>query len=97
MIRPDDVTIGTAGSGNANAVPVTVRVSEYQGRVFAVEAQTKSGTTMFGFSQEPLRPGEEAVASIAAESIRVYGEDAPHGAARAAAAEAELAASGAPA
>ncbi|GMA96103.1 ABC transporter ATP-binding protein [Pseudolysinimonas kribbensis] len=101
MVRPDDVTIAAAdaapGEARANAIPVTVRVSEYQGRVFAVEAQTAGGTTVFGYSETLLQPGTAAVASIAAESIRVYGEDAPHGAARAAAAEAELAASGVPA
>ena len=97
MIRPDDVAIAETGAAEANTIDVTVRVSEYQGRAFAVEAQTASGTTIFGFSQTPLAPGSQAVASIAAESIRVYGEDAPNGAARAAAAEAELAASGAPA
>jgi putative spermidine/putrescine transport system ATP-binding protein len=97
MIRPDDVAIAATGAPDANTLPVTVRVSEYQGRAFAVEAQTASGTTIFGFSETPLAPGDAAVASIRAEAIRVYGEDAPHGAARAAAAEAELAASGAPA
>ncbi len=97
MIRPDDIAIGQTGAPDANTIDVTVRVSEYQGRAFAVEAQTASGATLFGFSQTPLAPGSSAVASVAAESIRVYGEDAPNGAARAAAAEAELAASGAPA
>jgi putative spermidine/putrescine transport system ATP-binding protein len=97
MIRPDDVAIAETGAAGANTIDVTVRVSEYQGRAFAVEAQTASGTTLFGFSQTPLAPGSPAVASITAESVRVYGEDAPNGAARAAAAEAELAASGAPA
>jgi putative spermidine/putrescine transport system ATP-binding protein len=97
MVRPDDVAIGATGLQDANTIPVTVRVSEYQGRAFAVEAQTTTGTTVFGFSETPLAPGDAVVASIRADAIRVYGEHTPDGAARAAAAEAELAASGAPA
>jgi putative spermidine/putrescine transport system ATP-binding protein len=97
MVRPEDVVIGTTAVADRNAIPVTVRVSEYQGRAFAVEAQTTAGLTLYGFSDSPLQPGDAVVASIAAESIRVYGERTPDGAARAAAAEAELAASGAPA
>jgi putative spermidine/putrescine transport system ATP-binding protein len=97
MVRPDDVTVGEKAVAGMNAVPVTVRVSEYQGRAFAIEAQTKSGVTLFGFSERPLRPGDQVIASIPPEAVRVYGEDAPNGAARAAAAEAELATSGMPA
>jgi putative spermidine/putrescine transport system ATP-binding protein len=95
MVRPDDVSIGETAAPDTNAIPVKVRVSEYQGRAFAVEAQTQDGVTLFGFADSPLRPGDPAIASIAARSIRVYGERSPDGAARAAAAEAELAASGA--
>lgn len=94
MIRPEDVVIDESPRPGGNSIPLVVRVSEYQGRTFAVEGTTAHGVTVYGYSEHPFRPGDHAIASVAASSVRLYGEEAPNGAARAMAAEANLAASG---
>jgi len=70
MIRPDDLVI--TGSANANALPVRVRVCEYQGRHFAVEGVTTSDVTVHCHADHPLAPGDEVAVVVAPERVRVY-------------------------
>jgi len=70
MIRPDDLVI--TGFANANALPVRVRVCEYQGRHFAVEGVTTSGVTVHCHADHPLAPGDEVAVVVAPERVRVY-------------------------
>jgi putative spermidine/putrescine transport system ATP-binding protein len=75
MTRPDDVVIGGPVAPAENQVDLTVRVSEYQGRVFAIEGRTERGLTVFGQSACALSPGQRVVCHFAPERIRVYGGD----------------------
>jgi putative spermidine/putrescine transport system ATP-binding protein len=92
MTRPDDVVIGGPVAPTENEIHLVVRVSEYQGRVFAIEGRTERGVTLFGQSSQALAPGDPVISHIAPERIRVYREDEMAGLS---AADVELVASGA--
>ncbi|OON32939.1 spermidine/putrescine ABC transporter ATP-binding protein [Micromonospora sp. Rc5] len=73
MIRPEDLLITREpATGAGNEVPVDVRVCEYQGRSFAVEGTGPGGRVLHGRSDQPVRPGERAVAVVAPDRIRVF-------------------------
>ena len=74
MTRPEDTVIVDTPTSAENQIPLTVRVCEYQGRAFAVEGQTREGATIHAQSSRPLQPGEPAYAYVAAERVRVYGQ-----------------------
>lgn len=78
LIRPDDLVItaeenpGDGTISGDNLIPLTVRVCEYQGRHFAVEARTATGTAVHGHAQRPLAPGERAFARVRPDRLRVF-------------------------
>ena len=78
MIRPDDLVITEpVEEVSPDALPVRVRVCEYQGRHFAVEATVEDGTTVHGHAERALAPGAEAIARVRPDRVRVFAQDSP--------------------
>ncbi|HVV19552.1 MAG TPA: TOBE domain-containing protein, partial [Pseudonocardiaceae bacterium] len=67
MIRPDDLVVADDG-----ALPVRVRVCEYQGRYFAVEGAAAGGATVHCHSERAVAPGERVRVTVRPERVRVY-------------------------
>ncbi|GLH99365.1 ABC transporter ATP-binding protein [Phytohabitans aurantiacus] len=73
LIRPDDLRLLPDDAAPApNAIPVRVRVCEYLGREFAIEAVGPGEQVLHGRAARPLTPGERAVASVDPERVLVF-------------------------
>ena len=73
MIRPEDLVVTAEGdAAGHNLIPLTVRVCEYQGRHFAVEACTADGTPVHCHTERPLAPGEHVAARARPDRLRVF-------------------------
>jgi putative spermidine/putrescine transport system ATP-binding protein len=71
MIRPDDLVVTDGAVAATNAVPVRVRVCEYQGRHFAVEAAA-GDVTLHCHADRPVSPGDDVTVTVRPERVRVY-------------------------
>ena len=70
LIRPEDLLVTT--TPGPNQIPLQVRVCEYQGRHFAIEAATPTGETLHCQSDHPHDPGTQAFAQVQQDRIRIY-------------------------
>ncbi|MBO2449585.1 ABC transporter ATP-binding protein [Actinomadura barringtoniae] len=78
-VRPEDfrVATGSAGGSNAaNALSVTVDVSEFHGREVAAEGVTDGGTVIHFRLPGRVAPGERVELTVPVERVLVYGSSA---------------------
>jgi len=72
-IRPEDVRVSASGApSDENHVTLTVRVVEYGGREYIVDATTASGLHLHLLTDQPLAVGKEISASIPVNRVRLY-------------------------